>query len=411
MKIQKIKALEILDSRGNPTIEAYVMTESGYKGYGKVPSGASTGSFEAVELRDGDDHYNGKGVLQAVRNIEETLQNTLYGFDVRDQSNIDKMMRKVDGTDNFKKIGANAALAVSIACVRAAANAYKVEPFQYLGGYSADLLPLPMMNIVNGGLHAANNLDIQEFMIMPIGAEKFSEGVRMCAEVYQTLKKQLVNRGLSIAVGDEGGFAPDFKGHEDAIKQIIDAIEKSGYECGKDIKLALDAAATEWYDGENYVMPKSGHIYTTDELLSYWEDLAEKYPILSIEDPAAETDWELWKQITKRLHTQIVGDDLFVTNTVRLSEGIEKKAANSILIKPNQIGTVSDTIEAIKLAKSVGMGTVISHRSGDTEDTFISDLAVGLSAGQIKTGAPCRSERTAKYNRLLYIEKMLRSEI
>lgn len=411
MKIKKITALEILDSRGNPTVEAHVVTESGHHGYGQVPSGASTGSFEAVELRDGDERFSGKGVRNAVQNITEDISEKLIGMDVREQAEIDKAMLALDNTDNKNNLGANATLAVSVACVRAAAAGLTLEPFQYLGGISADLLPLPMMNIINGGVHAANNLDIQEFMIVPVGAETFSEGLRMCAEVYQTLKKQLKNRGLSVSVGDEGGFAPDFRSHEDAIEQILDAIRKSGYNAGEDIKIALDAAATEWYDGEGYTMPKSGESFSGDELLAYWEDLAEAYPIISIEDPASESDWELWQRITKRLHTQIVGDDLFVTNTERLSNGIEKKAANAILIKPNQIGTITETMEAVRLAKSVGMGTILSHRSGDTEDPFIADLAVGLCAGQIKTGAPCRSERTAKYNRLLYIENKLKNKI
>ncbi|MBE7064134.1 MAG: phosphopyruvate hydratase [Ruminococcaceae bacterium] len=408
MKIKKISALEILDSRGNPTVSAHVTTESGHHGYGMVPSGASTGSYEAVELRDGGERFGGKGVRLAVEKIEKQISGALCGIDVRKQDEIDRKMLSLDGTTNKEKLGANAMLAVSIACVRAASKSLGVEPFQYLGGFTADLLPLPMMNIINGGAHAANNLDIQEFMIVPVGAESFSEGLRMCAEIYQTLRKQLKKHHLSVSVGDEGGFAPDLGSHEAAIEHILDAVEKSGYRCGEDIKLALDAASSEWFDGEVYYMPKSKKTFSSEELITYWEDLAAAYPIISIEDPAAENDWETWTRILKRTKMQVVGDDLFVTQTGRLSEGIEKKAANAILIKPNQVGTVTETIEAVKLAKSVGFGTIVSHRSGDTEDSFIADLAVGLGAGQIKTGAPCRSERTAKYNRLLYIEKMLR---
>jgi len=408
MKIKKISALEILDSRGNPTVSAHVITESGYHGFGMVPSGASTGSFEAIELRDGGERFGGKGVRLAVEKIEKQIYNTLIGLDVRKQDEIDRIMLSLDGTENKGRLGANAILAVSIACVRAASMGLSLEPFQYLGGFTADLLPLPMMNIINGGAHATNNLDIQEFMIVPVGAESFSEGLRMCAEIYQTLRKQLNKYDLSVSVGDEGGFAPDLSSHETAIEHIIEATEKSGYRCGEDIKLALDAASSEWFDGEAYYMPKSKKAFSQEELISYWEDLLKAYPIISIEDPAAENDWETWTRILKRTKAQIVGDDLFVTQTKRLSEGINKKAANAILIKPNQVGTVTETIEAIKLAKSVGFGTIISHRSGDTEDPFIADLAVGLGAGQIKTGAPCRSERTSKYNRLLYIEKALR---
>ncbi len=408
MKIKEIKALEILDSRGNPTVAAYVTTEGGYEGFGMVPSGASTGSYEAVELRDKDERYHGKGTRKAVNHIQTQLRNALLGVDVTKQDTVDNIMKEVDGTDNKAHLGANATLAVSIACVRAAAAAYNMEPYQYLGGFSADLLPLPMMNIINGGAHAANNLDIQEFMIVPVGAETFSEGLRMCAEIYQTLRKSLKARGLAVSVGDEGGFAPNLKSHEAAIEEILRAIEESGYKSGEEVKIALDAAASEWFTGDVYQMPKSGEIFDREELISYWEDLISSYPIISLEDPASENDWETWQQILRRTKIQIVGDDLFVTNTKRLATGIEKKAANAILIKPNQIGTVSEAIEAVKLAKSHGLGTIISHRSGDTEDAFIADFAVGLGAGQIKTGAPCRSERTAKYNRLLYIEHSLR---
>ncbi len=411
MKIKDVNALEILDSRGNPTVAAYVKTESGFEGFGMVPSGASTGSFEAVELRDKDERYHGKGTQTAVANIRTLLGAALLGKDVSKQDLIDEIILKTDGTENKAHLGANATLAVSIACVRAAAEAYKMEPYQYLGGSAADLLPLPMMNIINGGAHAANTLDIQEFMIVPVGAETFSEGLRMCAEIYQTLKKQLSEKDMIIAVGDEGGFAPDFQSHEAAIEEILRAIAKSGYKSGEEVKLAMDAASSEWFDGEVYKMPKSGKILDREELCEYWETLVRDYPIISLEDPAAEEDWETWQTLMRRLKIQLVGDDLFVTNTKRIYEGIEKKAANAVLIKPNQIGTVTETIEAVKLTKSHGLGTIISHRSGDTEDAFIADLAVGLGAGQIKTGAPARSERTAKYNRLLYIENVLRHRI
>lgn len=411
MKIKKVSALEILDSRGNPTIEAFVETESGYNGFGMVPSGASTGTYEAIELRDYDNRYHGKGVQKAKENINKIIQNKIKGIDVRDQEKIDSLIIETDNSDNLKNLGANATLAVSIACVRAAANAYKMEPFQYLGGLAADLLPLPMMNIINGGRHASNNLDIQEFMIAPVGAKTFSEGLRLSTEIYHTLKEILSRKGMKTEVGDEGGFAPDLENHESVIELLIEAIEKTGYKAGEEVKIAIDAAANEWFDGEKYIMPKTGKILENEDLLNYWENLINNYPIISIEDPAAENDWQLWQKINKYLHVQIVGDDLFVTNTERLAHGINCKSANAILIKPNQIGTITKTIEAVKLAKSVGMGTIISHRSGDTEDPFISDLAVGLGAGQIKTGAPCRSERTAKYNRLLYIENMLQHKI
>ena len=411
MKIKKIYALEILDSRGNPTIESHVITESGFHGFGKVPSGASTGVGEALELRDGGSRFLGKGVLKAVENVNEIIQKKLVGMPVNKQCEIDEMLLAIDGTKNKTNLGANALLSVSMACARAAANGYNVELYQYFGGVTADLLPLPMMNIINGGAHALNNLDIQEFMIVPVGATYFSDGLRMCAEIYQTLKNQLKEKNMLVSVGDEGGFAPNFRSHEEAIEEILKAIENSGYISGKDIKLALDAAASEWYDGNDYRLPKSKTVYSRDSLVSYWECLAKKYPIISIEDPAAETDWETWGEINERLNVQIVGDDLFVTHTNLLEKGITEKSANAILIKPNQVGTVSETIEAIKLGKKAGFGTIISHRSGDTEDDFIADLAVGLGAGQIKSGAPCRSERTSKYNRLLYIENKLRNNL
>ncbi len=409
MKIKNIKALEVLDSRGNPTVMACVETESGRRGAGIVPSGASTGMYEAVELRDQAGRFHGKGVQKAIENIEKKIAPCLIGIDAEKQEQIDSVMIELDGTENKKVLGANATLAVSIACLRAASAGRQTELFQYIGGYAADLLPLPMMNILNGGVHAGNNLDIQEFMIVPVGALSFAEGIRMCAEIYQTLKKELQNRNLSIAVGDEGGFAPHIESHRFAIEYILDAIEKSGYKCGEEVKLALDAAASEWYDGQVYRMPKSNKIYTKDELLAYWSELIDAYPIISIEDPFSENDWDTWEKFMRISKIQIVGDDLFVTKSKRLEEGIERKAANAILIKPNQVGTVTETLDTIRLAKRNGLGTIISHRSGDTEDPFIADLAVGMGAGQIKTGAPCRAERTSKYNRLLYIENLLRN--
>ena len=405
MKICQIFAFEILDSRGNPTVEAHVITESGYKGYGKVPSGASTGMYEAVEIRDKDSRFNGKGVQHAVFTIENKIAPALLGIDVREQMQIDDIMKRLDGTENKVNLGANAMLAVSIACLRAAANAYGMEVFQYIGGFRTDLMPLPMMNIINGGVHAQNSLDVQEFMIVPVGAEKISEAVRMCAEIYHALKNRLQKYGFSTNVGDEGGFAPDFEDTETALDYILDAIKDSGYKSGEEVKIALDAAASEWYQGGVYHLPKANEILESESLIRYWRDLLQKYPIISIEDPADENDWETWEKITRIGKTQIVGDDLFVTQENRLVQGIEKKAANAILIKPNQVGTITETINTIKLAKQNGFGTIISHRSGDTEDSFIADLAVGMGAGQIKTGAPCRSERTSKYNRLLYIEK------
>ncbi len=407
MKICKIFALEILDSRGNPTVEAHVLTESGYTGYGKVPSGASTGMYEAVEIRDKDARFHGKGVQKAIFAIENKIAPALLGIDVREQMVIDNKMKLLDGTENKGNLGANAMLAVSIACLRAAANAYGMELFQYIGGCRADLMPLPMMNIINGGVHAQNSLDVQEFMIVPVGAEKISEAVRMCSEIYQALKNRLQKYGLTTNVGDEGGFAPDFEDTETAIDYILEAISESGYKSGEEVKIALDAAASEWYQNGVYHLPKANEILESESLLRYWRDLLQKYPIISIEDPADENDWDTWEKITRIGKAQIVGDDLFVTQENRLFQGIEKKAANAILIKPNQVGTVTETINTIKLAKQSGFGTIISHRSGDTEDPFIADLAVGMGAGQIKTGAPCRSERTSKYNRVLYIEKVL----
>lgn len=411
MKIKKISAIEILDSRGNPTVEAHVFTESGIHASAKVPSGASTGKYEAIELRDKSERFHGKGVLNAVKNINTCINNALISTSILDQQKIDDILCKTDGSMDKHNLGSNSILAVSMACLKAAAQFSKLELFQYIGGINAKLLPLPMMNIINGGMHAKNNLDIQEFMIVPVGATCFSEGLRMCTEVYHTLKKNLIKQNKSTAVGDEGGFAPFFEDHESAIDEILYAIESTGYKVGKDVKIALDAAASEWFNGINYKMPKSGNIYTKDALVAYWQHLVNKYPIISIEDPASEDDWGTWNNLMSSLKIQIVGDDLFATNSKRLLQGINLKAANSILIKPNQIGTVSETLHTLNTAKASGFGTIISHRSGDTEDSFIADLAVGLNAGQIKTGAPCRSERNAKYNRLLYIESLLAGKI
>ncbi len=407
MNIEKVSAIEVIDSRGNPTVEAEVVTEGGFRGRASVPSGASTGAHEAAELRDGDKRrYGGKGVLKAVQNVNTRINDALHGECVFGQSRVDEVLIALDGTENKSNLGANATLAVSLACARAAADASGQELYRYIGGMNGDMTPLPMMNILNGGAHAANNLDIQEFMIVPTGAETFGEGLRMCAEVYAALKDLLNSRGLATAVGDEGGFAPDLSGEEEAVKFILEAVEKAGYNTESDIKIALDAAATEWFHDGVYSLPKSGAKFDAEALKEYWERLVETYPIISIEDAAAEDDMEAWLMISRALSKkiQLVGDDLFVTNTERLKRGIDQRICNAILIKPNQIGTLTETINAVKLAKSANYGTIISHRSGETEDAFIADLAVGLCAGQIKTGAPCRGERTAKYNRLLRIE-------
>lgn len=407
MIIKNIKAYEILDSRGNPTIEAEIFSTCGKSAKASVPSGASTGIHEAVELRDEDSsRYNGKGVLKAVCSVENTIKNALVGMCCLQQEKIDNIMLEADGTENKSNLGANAILAVSIANARLAAKCVGLPFHKYIGGINAYMMPLPMMNILNGGAHAGNNIDIQEFMIMPVSAKSFAVGVKMCSEIYHELKKILSSQGYSTGIGDEGGFAPDLDSEEEAIELIMRATEKAGYKLYDDIKIALDVASSEWYENGMYKMPKKGTVMTGDELCSYYEHLVECYPILSIEDGAAEDDMETWDNLTKRLSKkiQLVGDDLFVTNTKRLKKGINKKIANSILIKPNQIGTVTETLEAIHLAKENGYGTVISHRSGETEDSFIADLAVGTNAGQIKTGAPCRSERNAKYNRLLEIE-------
>lgn len=405
IKIEKVRGYEILDSRGNPTVKAEVMLSDGCVGIASVPSGASTGINEAVELRDGDEgRFSGNGVTKAVNNVNIEICKAVTSANTIDQGRIDSLMINLDGTDNKSRLGANAILAVSLALAKAAASHYRMPLYKYIGGVSADLMPVPMMNILNGGAHAANNIDIQEFMIMPVGAATFAESLRMGTEVYHSLKAVLKKKGLSTAVGDEGGFAPDLSSEEEAIECIIEAIEKAGYNTDK-IKIALDAASSEWYKDGRYYLPKRGASFETKELIYYWEKLAEKYPIISIEDPLGEEDWSGWTEITSSLgkKIQLVGDDLFVTNSTYLERGIKENAANAILIKLNQIGTLTETLDAIKMAHSAGYRAIISHRSGETEDTTIADLAVGTNAGQIKTGAPCRSDRVAKYNRLLRI--------
>ncbi len=413
LKIENVKAMEILDSRGNPTVQVEVVTEGGFTGVAMVPSGASTGSFEAVELRDDNkERYLGKGVLQAVQNVNKKIAREIEGMNVYEQVKIDKKLIEIDGTDNKARLGANAILGVSIAVARAAANSLGMSLYNYIGGINAKELPIPMMNIVNGGKHADSNLNIQEFMIMPVGARNFKEGLRMGVEVYHNLKKVLKANGLSTAVGDEGGFAPKVENEEEAIDIILEAIERAGYIAGKDVCLAIDVAATEMYEEaqkiekEGYYFWKTNEFKTREEMVEYIVDLTEKYPIISVEDGLAEEDWEGWKMLTNRIgeNIQLVGDDLFVTNTRRLQKGIDNKIANSILIKLNQIGTLTETLDAIELAKKNGYKAVISHRSGETEDTTIADLAVATNSGQIKTGAPCRTDRVSKYNRLLNIE-------
>lgn len=407
-KIRQIIGREILDSRGNPTVEAQVELGDGTIATGAAPSGASTGIFEALELRDQDDkRYHGKGVKKAVENINHIIHHSLVGKDVSDIYEIDRIMMQEDGTQDKSNLGANAILAVSIACTRAAANALYVPMYRFLGGINANTLPVPMMNILNGGAHASNTVDVQEFMIMPVGACCFKEGLRWCAEVFHSLAKLLKKEGLSTAVGDEGGFAPNLDSDEEAIRYILRAVEMAGYEPGKDFLLAMDAASSEWKGEGCYFLPKSKQTFTTDELIDHWGKLCRKYPICSIEDALDEEDWDGWKKLTKELGSkiQLVGDDLFVTNTQRLKKGIELECGNSILIKLNQIGTISETLDAMKMAHRAGYTTIVSHRSGETEDTTIADLAVALNAGQIKTGAPSRSERVAKYNQLLRIEE------
>ena len=411
LEIEKVIGREILDSRGNPTVEAEVYLVDGTIGRGTAPSGASTGEFEALELRDGGNRYLGKGVEKAVNNINTTINDVLVGMDASDVYAIDAAMIAADGTKDKSKLGANAILAVSIAAARAAAILLDIPLYKFLGGVNANRLPVPMMNILNGGAHATNTVDIQEFMIMPVGAPSFKEALRWCAEVFHALAKILKSEGVATSVGDEGGFAPNLASDEDAIKYILKAVEAAGYKAGTDFMIAIDAASSEWKTGTigKYRLPKAGTEFTSTELIAYWKNLVEKYPIISIEDGLDEEDWEGWKEITKELGSkvQLVGDDLFVTNTERLSKGIEIGAGNSILIKLNQIGSVSETLEAIKMAHKAGYTSISSHRSGETEDTTIADLAVALNTCQIKTGAPSRSERVAKYNQLLRIEEEL----
>ena len=412
LAIEKVIGREIIDSRGNPTVEAEVYLLDGTVGRGVAPSGASTGEFEALELRDGDkSRFGGKGVTKAVENINTVINDALTGVDASDIYAVDAAMIAADGTKDKSNLGANAILAVSIASARAAANALEIPLYRFLGGVNGNRLPVPMMNILNGGAHAANTVDVQEFMIMPVGAPSFKEALRWCAEVFHALAALLKSKGLATSVGDEGGFAPDLASDEEAIQYILDAVKDAGYEPGKDFMIAMDAASSEW-KGEKkgeYVLPKAGTKFTSEELIEHWKKLVDKYPIISIEDALDEEDWEGWQKLTAELgdKVQLVGDDLFVTNTERLSKGIELGCGNSILIKLNQIGSVSETLEAIKMAHKAGYTAISSHRSGETEDTTIADLAVALNTCQIKTGAPSRSERVAKYNQLLRIEEEL----
>ncbi|MCD8097680.1 MAG: phosphopyruvate hydratase [Lachnospiraceae bacterium] len=412
LQIEKVIGREIIDSRGNPTVEAEVILADGTIGRGAAPSGASTGEFEALELRDGDkSRYLGKGVTKAVENINTVINDVLVGMDASDTYAVDKAMIEADGTKDKSKLGANAILAVSIAAARAASISLDIPLYRFLGGSNANRLPVPMMNILNGGAHATNTVDTQEFMIMPVGAPSFKEALRWCAEVFHALASILKSRGLATSVGDEGGFAPNLSSDDETIETILEAVKKAGYEPGKDFMIAMDAASSEW-KGEKkgeYILPKAGTHYTSDELIAHWKSLVEKYPIISIEDALDEEDWEGWQKLTKELgdKVQLVGDDLFVTNTERLKKGIDLGCGNSILIKLNQIGSVSETLEAIKMANKAGYTAVTSHRSGETEDTTIADLAVALNTCQIKTGAPSRTERVAKYNQLLRIEEQL----
>ena len=417
IEIQNVWARQILDSRGNPTLEVEVTVDGGYMGRAAIPSGASTGSFEAVELRDGDkSNYMGKSVEKAVSNVNLVIADEIIGLNVLDQNLIDKTMITLDGTPNKGKLGANAILGVSLACAKAAAEALGVSLYSYIGGCNANTLPVPMMNILNGGKHADNSVNIQEFMIMPVNATSFKEALKWCVEIFHNLKSILKADGYSTAVGDEGGFAPNLKDDEDALKYIVKAIEKAGYKPGKDVFIAIDAAATEMYDEAkkkgkegNYYFWKTNKMFTREQMISFWEEMANKYPIISLEDGVAEEDWDAWKELTERLgkKIQLVGDDLFVTNTARLQKGIDMGVSNSILIKVNQIGTLTETLEAIQMANRAGFTTVTSHRSGETEDTTIADIAVAVNSGQIKTGAPSRTDRVAKYNQLLRIEEEL----
>jgi enolase len=417
LKIVDVRAREVIDSRANPTVEAEVTVKADGKagelftGKAIVPSGASTGAFEAVELRDKADRYMGKGVKNAVKNVEEIIYPALEGMNGLNQKKIDQIMLNLDKTDNKGKLGANGILAVSMANMKACANALKVPLYKYIGGICATKMPIPMMNVINGGAHASNNIDVQEFMILPVGACCFAEGLRWCVEVYDSLKEILKKNGLSIAVGDEGGFAPDINSEEEALDILVQAVENAGYKMKEEFMISLDVAASEWKTDDKgvYLMPKKNKKLSTDELISMWENIVNKYAIFSIEDPLDEEDWEGWRKITEKLGNKIklVGDDLFVTNVERLNKGLKENSANAILIKPNQIGTISETISAVQMAQYNGYVAIMSHRSGESEDTTIADLAVALNTGYIKTGAPCRGERTAKYNRLLRIEEML----
>ena len=413
MKITEIKGFELIDSRGNPTAAAEVTLEDGSIGFAIAPSGASTGTYEAHELRDMDKtRYNGKGVLEAVNNINCEIASALLGKNALNQKEIDDIMIYLDGTENKSRLGANAILAVSLAVAKAAAVSLNINLFQYIGGINAIELPRPMMNILNGGAHAANNIDIQEFMIIPIKTLNFSEGIRMCSEVYHSLGEILKKRNLLCGVGDEGGFAPNLQNDNDAFELILEAIKAAGY-TDKEIKIGIDVASSEWYNGNGYLMPKRNKKISDEELIKYYEDIIEKFNVISIEDGLAEKDWLGWQKLTDTLgrKAQLVGDDLFVTNTHRFQIGIDKNVANAILIKPNQIGTLTETLNVINLAKKNNYKTILSHRSGESEDTSIADIAVGVNSGQIKTGAPCRSDRTAKYNRLLVIENKLARKI
>ncbi|MBQ8354694.1 MAG: phosphopyruvate hydratase [Oscillospiraceae bacterium] len=413
--ILSVKGREILDSRGNPTVEAEVLLEDGSVGRASVPSGASTGIYEACELRDGDkSRYLGKGVSKAVLHVNTEIADALAGQDAMDQANIDRLLIELDGTPNKSRLGANAILAVSLAVAKAAANSLGLSLYRYIGGSDARVLPVPMMNILNGGAHAANNVDIQEFMIMPVSAPSWAEALRRCAEVFHTLKAVLKDRGIPAAgVGDEGGYAPNLRKDEDALEVIVEAIQRAGYVPGEDFMIAIDAASSEWFEEESgmYHLPKSGKVLSRQQMVAMWKRLSKKYPIISLEDGMGETDWEGWELLTNAIGSkvQLVGDDLFVTNTARLSQGIRQGIGNAILIKVNQIGTLTETLEAIRMAHRAGYTAIVSHRSGETEDTTIADLSVAVNAGQIKTGAPSRSDRVAKYNQLLRIEEELGS--
>lgn len=410
--IKSVKGREILDSRGNPTVEAEVLLASGESFRGLAPSGASTGEYEALELRDNNpQRYFGKGVTNAVKNINNVISELLSGMSVLDIYKIDEAMIKCDGTKEKSNLGANAVLAVSMACVYAGARVCKQPVFRYIGGFSGRKMPVPMLNVINGGAHASNNIDIQEFMLVPMNAPSFKEAMRRSVEVYKKLQEIIKKQGNTVAVGDEGGFAPDLKEDSEAIELILNAVEAAGYKCPDDFMISLDVAASEWIDGDNYVMPKRNVKFSTGELIKNWVNLCARYPIFSVEDPLGENDWTGWQKLTSDLEAvgvyAVVGDDLFVTNSERLRKGVRMKAGNAILIKPNQIGTVTETVDAIRFARANGFKTIVSHRSGETEDTFIADLAVGMNAGFIKTGATCRGERVAKFNRLLRIEEML----